>query len=53
MFGFNGIDFQGRLVAVIGALAFSTIFVGAAVGPVHPAQLASAIQAPAAVVANV
>ena len=55
MFNFGKIDFQGRLVAMIGALVFSTIFVGAAVGPAQTTEFASVVQvqAPAGVVANV
>lgn len=53
MFGFNSIDVQGRLAALIGALVFSTIFIGAAVGPVEAAQLASVVEAPAAITAHV
>lgn len=53
MFGFNSPDVQGRLVALIGALVFSTIFVGAAVGPVEPSQFASIVEAPATVTAHV
>ena len=53
MFKFDYVDLQGKLVALVGALVFSTIFVGAAVGPVRAAEIAPVqVAAPASVPIN-